>query len=108
MPRKTLPRASPPATEIQCEQVHIGTYRLTHVVMNILCYFLPCGYSVLHGQVYIVSVPAFRGPILWSHDVCEQTNPIGSCAKDQSYGDTMHVTTKLMQLQRTNPMGQCM
>ena len=30
MPRKALPRASPPATEIQCECI----YGSTHVVMN--------------------------------------------------------------------------
>ena len=66
---------------------------------------------MLHGQVYIVSAPAFRGPILWSHDVCatDQSNwvmckgPIlwgyDACynetdanTEDQSYG-TVHVAT---------------
>ena len=37
-----------------------------------------------------------KGPIQWEYAVC---------TKDQSYGDTMHVTKNLMRVQRTNPMG---
>ena len=48
---------------------------------------------MLHGQVYIVSAPAFRGPSYGVMTCVQQTNPIGSCARtNPMHGDTMHVT----------------
>ena len=65
------------------------------------------------GQVYILCVPLEDQSYgVWTNPMghVRRTNPMGIClcTKDQSYGDTMHVTNNLMHVQRTNPMGQCM
>ena len=60
------------------------------------------------GQMYTVCVPfedqsngtqcMCKGPIQWEY---------AACTKDQCDEDTMYVTKNLMDVQRTNPMGQC-
>ena len=60
------------------------------------------------GQVYIVCAPLedqfYMGSLCVATDQ-SMDQSYGSCAKDQSYGDTMQ---NLIHVQRTNPMGQCM
>ena len=77
-------------------------------MMNIVLYFAMWIQQCV-GQEYMYSMCTFGGPILWRHDVCQSMDrSYGSCTKDQSYGDTMHVTKNLMHVQSTNPMGQHM
>ena len=77
--------------------------------MNIVLYFARWILKCV-GQVYIVCVPLEDQSygVMMGVQQINLDQSYGSCTKDQSYGDTMHVSMNLMYVQRTNPMGQCM